>query len=151
MLSEPSACSGTEVVERPDEHAGLGETGAGADMMHGARDTEVGEQGPLLVPEDVLGLEVAVHHTVRMGVGERLGQVGDDVLHLGDVHRPGIGEAPAKGATLDERHDEVEAAGGFATGEQRDDVGMNQPGGEPDLLGEPVGPERLQIRCRGGA
>ena len=48
----------------------------------------------------------------------------------------------AKGLALDVRHGEPELAGGLARVVDRQDVGVLEPGGEPDLALEALGPER---------
>ena len=52
---------------------------------------------------------------------------------------PTVCEPLAQRAALDERHDKVQAAGRLSAGEQGHDVGVDQPRGKADFLGEAVG------------
>jgi hypothetical protein len=107
--------------------------------------------------EDVLGLDVAVNHAMRMGVRQRVGDL------AGERHRVLLGKPPvplqplAQGLALDERHDEIRQRG---TGTALDHAGIKdgknvrvlQPGGELDLAEEAfeaqraaeLGPDHLE-------
>src|SRR5437870_12564766 len=68
---------GREVRGGAHDRAGLGEVLLG---VTGACDAEVGDLDPAgAVDQHVSRLDVAVHHAVAMGEGERAGDVGPDV------------------------------------------------------------------------
>jgi hypothetical protein len=77
---------GAHVRRRPHGHAGDGEALV---LLRRAGDAEVGDEGAPALPveEHVVGLHVAVHHAVRVGVGERVGHLGDEAARLG-VRQP---------------------------------------------------------------
>ena len=129
---------GAHVVRRAQAHPGLGHPRA-ARLARRERDPEIGHQRLAVVQQDVLRLDVPVHHAVAVGVVERRGDLG------GDPHRVGHGELllpvhpVAQRLPLDERHDVEEVAVGLARVEQRQDVRVLQVGRELDLGQEPLG------------
>ena len=80
-------------------------------------------------------------HSARVGIGQRFGEVGENPAHFARGSGTSIAEPAPQRATLDERHDEIEAAGCLTTGKERHDVGVDEPGGEADFLSEAVGTE----------
>ena len=100
-----------------------------------ARDAEVGQFGslPAAAPpaaradQDVVGLDVAVDHPRRMGVGERRAEVGPQ---LGDL---AVGELPARGEAshvraLDQLGHQVRAAALATELVEGDDARVVEPG-----------------------
>ena len=95
-----------------------GEVGGGADdralggdaRVSGDRDPEVGELGDRAIgtarQQDVLGLEVAMHHVVGVGVLQRLAQLAADRRDLGQRQRAGAAQAGAR----DQLHDDERRA-----------------------------------------
>ena len=109
----------------------------------GPRDSEVGHQR-VAVPREqqVLRLDVPVHHTVLVGVLERLGGLPGDPHRVLHRQLPLPPQPVAQRLTLDKRHGEPELAGGLARVVDGQDVGMLEPGGELNLVLEPLGAER---------
>jgi hypothetical protein len=109
------------------------------------RDPEVGHERVAVVGEEqVLGLDVAVDDAVAMRVLERLRRLAGDTERVLDRELPLPPEPVAERFALDERHREPEASGRLAGVEDRQDVGMLEPRGEPDLSEEALGPERVR-------
>ena len=75
---------GTHVVRGAEGEAGLGDPGA-AGLGHGQRDAEVGDHRLARLEQDVLRLEVPVDHALGVGVGQGIGEQGDETHRL--VHR----------------------------------------------------------------
>ena len=66
-----------------------------------------------------------MYHPVRMGVRERLREIGDNAPHFGGRTRSQRCQPLAQRSAFDQRHDEVEAAGCLSAGEERHDVGID--------------------------
>jgi hypothetical protein len=78
---------GAHVHRRPQRQPGLRQPPLGARLAHRAGDPEVGEQHPVALEQDVLGLDVAVDDSLRVRVGERAGDAaGDPHGHLHGEH-----------------------------------------------------------------
>ena len=112
---------GTHVVRRAERHAGLGHPGP-ARLARRQRDPEVGDERLALVEQDVLRLDVAVHHAVPVGVVERRAHLAGDSEGVGDRELLLPGEPVAQRLALDERHHVEEVAVRFARVEEREDV-----------------------------
>jgi len=67
-------------------------------------DAEVHHHRVAAGQHDVLGLHVAMHDATRMGVGERVGDVADDMNGVRDRERARARERLAQGLVLDIRH-----------------------------------------------
>ena len=115
-------------------------------------DAEVGDDRLTLLEQDVLGLDVAVDHVEPVGVGQRAGHGSGDTERHVHRQRPLAGQPVAQALAARVRHDEVEQAVAFAGVVQRQDLGMGQAGGDPDLAEKPlrlvpagrrVGPQHL--------
>ena len=91
---------------------------------------------------DVLGLDVAVHHPLPVGVVERAGDHAREMQCFVERQLAVAVELRPQRLALDVRHDVVEEAVGLARVMQRQDVGMIEAGGDLDLAEEAVGAER---------
>ena len=130
---------GREVVGAPDEHVGARDAGLPV-RVEGARDPEVGElHGPVAGEEDVLGLDVAVDHPLRLGVGQGAADLGADAGGLGGRQRPLAPDARLEVLPLHELHDEVGALVVLAPVEQVHEVRVRQAGHQEGLAAEPLG------------
>ena len=102
-------------------------------------DAEIGQQRPAVaVDQDVARLDVPVDEALPVGVGQRLGDLGDqaDGFLRG---RAALGDAVGQTAALDELgHDEARVAVP-AHVEDRHDAGMFQPCHSTSLGHEPLG------------
>ena len=104
-------------------------------------DAEVGHQRRSVLEQDILRLDIPVDDALAMGVGEGARRFLRDPHRL--FHRQlllAVQPGP-EGLALDERHDVEEEAVRLARVEERQDVGMLEPGGEADLVQEALGPE----------
>ena len=132
----------THVRRRADRHAGLREHR----VVHGAQrfaDAEVGHHGVAVVEHDVLGLHIAVHHTLPVRVVERVRHLAREPQRLVDWKLAFPIESVAKRKSLDVRHDIVHQAIRFSGVEQREDVRMRQLGSELDLAKEALSADGL--------
>jgi hypothetical protein len=112
-----------------------------------ARDAEIGEDGLVALEQDVLRLDVAVDHSVGVGVVQRAQHLAGDLKRVID----GKLALPVKPLTealpIYVRHGVPELVGAVGSPcagagiEDRQDVGMLEPGGDPDLVEEALGPE----------
>ncbi len=91
--------------------------------------------------EDVLGLDIAMHDVLRVGVRQRFGDVAGDRQGIGEGEPALPREPMAQGLSLDIRHDVEEQSVRDARIEQRQDVGVGETGGHLDFAEEPVGPQ----------
>ena len=107
----------------------------------GLRDAEVGDDRGPAGEEDVVRLDVAMHDAALVRVGERLGDVAQDVDRGGDRHGP-VREPRAQRLPLDERHRVVRQPVDVAGGDDGDDVRLLERRGELDLALEPLGRDR---------
>jgi len=113
---------GREVVGAADEHVGARDAGLPV-RVDGAGDPEVGElHGPVAGQEDVLGLDVAVDHALRLRVRERAAHLGADAGGLGGLQRALAPHARLEVLPLDELHDQVRPLGVLAPVEQVHEV-----------------------------
>ena len=111
------------------------------------RDAEVGHQGPAIVQQDVLRLDVAVDHAVAVGVVERPGDLGSDADRIADRELLLAVQPVPQRFALDERHHVVRGPVDFAGVDQAEDVGVLQVGDGLDLAEEPLGADhRRELR-----
>ena len=137
----PDRLFGTHVGASAHGESGSGDSipAGGAD---GSGDAEVGDDGSPAREQDVLRLDVAVHHAVRMSVAQRTRDLVEDLERVVDRQPDLAVESVSQGLAIDARHHVVQQAIRFARVVQRENVGMLQMGGDVDLLEEPFGPER---------
>ena len=91
--------------------------------------------------QDVLGFDVAMDQPMSVGVLQGGGHLAHDVHRLVDGKLLFPGELLAEGLTPDVRHNVEEESVYLAGVVQGKDVGMREPGGDPDLAGESFGAE----------
>jgi hypothetical protein len=95
-----------------------------------------------VLEQDILRLDVAVDHALRVGVGQRLRRFAGDPDGLVDGKLLLAVEPGAERLALHERHDVVQEPVGLARVVEAEDVGVLEVGREPDLPEEPVGADR---------
>ena len=107
-LRSPAACSGLMYSTVPTEIPSPGHARFG----HTARESnaEVGEQRFTVLEEDVLGLYVAMEHTLAMREVQRAGDLLRDANCFGDGESALAREAIAQGFAGHERHDVEQCA-----------------------------------------
>ncbi len=117
---------GGHVGEGADDVAGGGQRGPVGEPGD-AEVHQLGAEFPVRGDDDVLRLDVAVHDAARVGVVERLAEVGADLADLAVAERPLAGQA-GEGRALDQLGDEQRVAVLLAHLIQRDDARMVEPG-----------------------
>ena len=131
----------TQVVGGSHYQAVLGDPASVARFISGIGNAEIGQQGAAAVPEDVFRFDVPMNRTHRVGVAQRLGQIGSDADDFVDRERPFLIEPLPQGLAVDERHDVVKRVADLARVEQGNQIGMDQTGGEVNLPAEALGAE----------
>ena len=129
---------GTHVGRRPHRHPRLGQGLPSSADRTG--DPEIGDQGATIAgQQDVLGLDVAVDDAMLVGVLEGQRRLPRDAQRI--LHRKLFlsGEPVAEALALDIRHRKPQLTRRFPRVVNREDVGMLQPGDQPDLALEPFG------------
>ena len=94
-----------------------------------------------MVDPDVGRLDIPVHDPQGVGIGQGLGQVGDDLGGLVGRQRAVLGQPFVQAAALDQGHGDVVPIAGPPRLVDRHDPGMPQPRLRPGLAQEPL--ERL--------
>ena len=92
--------------------------------------------------EDIIRLDVAMHHAMRVRVGKRIRDLDEDLHRIVDWELAVSREPVAQRLALDVRHDVIEETACFARVQQRQDVGVLKLGCGLDLPREPIAPER---------
>src|SRR5690606_16297650 len=135
---------GRHVCGCTEGEAGLGDRVARACLIHGPGNAEVRHHGLAVAQEDVGRLDVTVHDAMAMGIGERGGHLPRDAERFFDGKRALARKPVPQAFARKPRHHVigeigVPLAGGYDAGiEERDDVGMVQLGGKPDLAQKAV-------------
>ena len=119
-----------------EAHPGLGHPGA-AGLARGQRDAEIGDQGVAPLEQDVLRLDITVDDAPLVGVPQGIGDFPGHPHRLVDRELLVAGQPVAQRFALDERHHVKHGAVHLARIVEREDVGVLQVGGGPDLLEEP--------------
>ena len=138
---------GRHVGRRAERHAGAGQPLSAGGVAHRLGDAEIHHQRVAVGEEDVLRLDVAVHHPGLVSLGERVGDLPGQPDDLGHRQRSGPGQPLAERLALHERHHVVGEhlragpVGDDARVQQADDVRMLQLRGDADLLEEALGTE----------
>jgi hypothetical protein len=113
-----------------------------------AGDAEVGDDGVTALEENVLRLDVAVQHSTRVRVDERVGHLSCDAERLVHAELPPLAEPIAERASFGVRRDIVKHGiaairhRGFPGVEQGQDVGVRQPRRYAHLPQKATGPDR---------
>ena len=137
---------GAHVRGRAGQSAGAGEAALGR-RAHRAGHAEVGHDGVAFLEQDVLGLDVAMDHALPVCVVERIGHFARETKRPRRREAALAVEEVAERAVAHAGHDIIKEAAGIAGVVQRQQMGMLQPGHQPDLPQEPVGAE---LRGEGG-
>lgn len=128
----------THVRRCTDHHAHARECAGFLRCRQRLRDTEIGHDGVSLVQEDVLGLDVAMHHAMAMRVVEGVRDISADPRGRVDRQSTFLTETVAQRLATHYRHHEVQDAIGLAGIVQRQHVRMGQARRQSNLLRETV-------------
>ena len=111
---------------RADRDAGGREPGAA--VADRTCDAEVRDHRAIArgVEQDVVGLDVAMHHAVLMRVGERVADLPEDAPHLGRIECAAIVNALRQRVAVDERHHEEDEAVLLVDAVDRDDARVRE-------------------------
>ena len=112
-----------------------------ARAFDGERDPEIRNACVAILEENVLGFDVAVNDTGRMGVRQSIRDLDRDANGGIDRQLALPGEPGAQGLSRDVRHDIVQATG-IAAVEERKDVRMLKASRRLDFGEEPFGADR---------
>ena len=144
---------GTHVGRCADHDPGFGEPFAGRRLPQGPSDAEIGHHRLAIAEQDVLGLDVAVNHTVAVGIVEGEPYLAGDSQGVLDRELPLPRETLPQRFALDEWHSEPELRAVLRTGVglagvvHRDDMRVLEPRRELDLPEEALGAQRVgQLR-----
>ena len=107
-------------------------------------DAEVGDVGLVSLQQDVLRLDVPVHHIVAVREREGLADLARDGERVGQRQLVLPQQPLAESLALDEGHDEVERVRGLAGVVERQDVRMGEAARDGDLAQEALRAERLR-------
>ena len=128
----PNACSGLIYAAVSDRHSCAGQA-LGPGGINRPRDAEVRDKRVPRLEEDVFRLDVAVDHAGFVRSRQRLPHLRHEPHDLLDRELPLPSHSVAESFTLQVRHDEIQQPIRFAGVEQRQDVGVRDPGRSPDL------------------
>src|SRR5215217_1441393 len=112
-----------------------------AGVGDGERDAEVRDDRIILVDQNVLGLEIAVNHSMPVRVVERFGHADRDANGLADGQLLLAVESRAQRLALDERHDVEQQSARFARVEEWEQIGVLQVRRDLNLGEEAISPE----------
>ena len=141
QLCAPHALLGAHVQGRSHRETGLRQFVASR-RVDRAGDAKVRHDGVTRFEEDVLGLDVAVHHALGVGIAQGIRDLAPDLHGILQRQLSLAGEAVAQRLPFDVRHDVVQEARSLARVVQRQDMWMGESGGEVDLPEESLGAER---------
>ena len=131
------------VFERADQHPGVGPFRAivrppGAKRLGQPEVEHLGEDAVVVrLKEDVLGLQVAVHQSLRVGGADRRAHAAEDVEHLGAVQRRPWRQPLPQRLPFEQLHDQkCPALAIDAEIVDADDVRMREARGRAGLVAE---------------
>ncbi len=116
-------------------------------FAHGLGDTEVGHQCVMLGEQHVVRLDVAVDHTVLVGIGQGVNDITQDADGLRNRQFTFVSQLFSQRLPFLVGHDVVQEPVSMARIVERKNVGMVQIRCDLDLLVEPLG---AQCRCQLG-
>ena len=99
-------------------------------------NAKIGQEGVRPGEQDVVGLDVAVDHALRVRVGQPVSHLTQNLHGFADRQRARPANPPAERFAVDIRHDVEEGVGGGARIEERKDVRMLEIGGRANFLDE---------------
>ncbi len=120
-----------------DRETGLGCVGARGFADH-LRDPEVGDQRVVIRQQHVAGLDVPMDHPLRVGIGQRVGDVPENANGFGERKPVAPREPGTQRMPCHIGHGVPEDPGVLARIEDRKDVRVLQAGREPDLAEKAV-------------
>jgi hypothetical protein len=123
-----------------DHHAGRGQL-LPSRRRHRPGDPEVGDQRVAFLEQDVLGLDVAVHHALPVSVVQGVGHLARDLERVLQRKLPVPLEPLAQRLAPHVGHHEEQQAAGLAGVMKRQDVGVAELRNGLDLALEPLGPD----------
>ena len=149
---------GRDVVDRPDEDVALGQArlrDVGAERAFGdthPRDAHVEDlQRAAGIEQQVRRLDVPMDDIGLIGGLEPSGRLDQAIDRPGDLHGPLLPDEPGEVGALDVfHHEEVEPAE-LVRVQDRDDVGVAEPGGGLRLAAEPGYRRRVSCQRRGSS
>ncbi len=128
----------THVLRCAKREAGLGEPRP-AGLRHRERDPEIGEHRLTLVQQDVLGLDVAMHHTLCVRVVEGAGDLSCNRERVVKRELALPRQPRAETLAAHVRHYIEERAVGASRVNECQNVRVVEPRGDPDLREKSVG------------
>ena len=128
------------VGRRAERHAGGGEryVAGRRRIGNGLGDAEIGHDGGAGGEQHVIGLDVAMHDALGVGVCQGGGHVAEEPHRLGNGQLAIAGNPGAERFPFDVGHGEVWQPQRFTDGMDRHDVGMLQLGEQEDFAAEAV-------------
>jgi hypothetical protein len=133
---------GTHVAWCADAYPGLGQLFPARGGGHRAGDAKIAEHRVSGDEQHVLGLYVAVHQSLAVGVVQRIGNFTGNPQGVLQRDLLLAIDAAAQVFPVDERHHVVQQACGLARIVERQDVRMDEPGRDLDLAQEPLRSQR---------
>ena len=125
------------VRRRPDHrHRRRHRALSGFGGLERAGNPKIGEVGVRSGEQDVVGLDVAVDHALRVRVGQPISHFTQNLHGFADRQRTRPANASAERFAFDVRHDVEEGVGGGTRIEERKDVRMLEVRGRADFLHE---------------
>ena len=135
------------VARRADREPGTSQGVSGSILRrraHGLGDPEIQHHGVPVLQEDVLRLQVAMHHALAVRVSQRARDFAGDPHGVGDRQLAVACQAMSKRFAPHERHGVVREAVGVACTQHGDEVRMTKARGELDLASEPFDAHRCR-------
>ena len=137
---------GTHVLRGAENLADARHPGAVRD----ARDAEIGDEGAAgtALDQDVVRLDVAVHHALRVRVGQAPGHLAQNPRRLRRRQRSATPDALAERFAVDERHDEEDQVAHLFDREDGNDVRVRELGRCAGFVQEALSQRRVTRQVR---